>query len=67
MPSGARGRGLSPGWMVRSPSSPVPLFENAEDGRGGVEAVYGIVAAEDERGRMAAIDVCRKSRPEGTW
>jgi hypothetical protein len=35
----------------------VPLFENAEDGGGGVEAVDGIVAAEDECGRMAAIDV----------
>jgi len=39
----------------------VPLFENAEDGRGGVEAVYGIVAAEDERGRMAAIDVAESA------
>src|SRR5580704_9266282 len=35
----------------------VPLFEDAEDGGGGVEAVDGIVAAEDERGRMAAVDV----------
>jgi hypothetical protein len=35
----------------------IPLFENAEDGGGGVEAVDGIVAAEDECGRMAAIYV----------
>ena len=35
----------------------IPFFENAEDGGGGVEAVDGIVAAKDERGRMAAIDV----------
>jgi hypothetical protein len=35
----------------------IPLFENAEDGGGGVEAVDRIVTAEDERGRMAAIDV----------
>ena len=35
----------------------VPLFENAEDGGGGVEAIDRIVAAEDECGRMAAVDV----------
>ena len=35
----------------------IPFFENAEDGGGGVEAVDRIVAAEDECGRMAAIDV----------
>ncbi len=37
----------------------IPLFENAEDGGGGVEAVDGIIAAENECGRMAAIDVAK--------
>jgi hypothetical protein len=35
----------------------VPLFEDAEDGGGGLEAVDGIVAAQNECGRMAAINV----------
>jgi len=35
----------------------VPFFEDAEDGGGRVEAVDRIVAAEDERGGMAAVDV----------
>lgn len=35
----------------------IPFFENAEDSGGGVEAVDGFVAAEDECGQMAAIDV----------
>lgn len=34
-----------------------PFFENAEDGGGGIEAVDRIVTAEDECGRMAAIDI----------
>src|SRR6266404_4392333 len=33
----------------------VPLFENAEDGGGGVEACDGVVAAKEKRGKMAAI------------
>ena len=35
----------------------VPLFEDAQDGGGRVEAVDRIVAAKDERRRMAAINV----------
>jgi hypothetical protein len=35
----------------------VPCFEDAEDGGGGLEAVDGIVAPQNERGRMAAIDI----------
>ena len=33
----------------------VPLFENAKDGGGGVEAGDGVVGAEEKRGEMAAI------------
>ena len=35
----------------------IPFFENAEDGGSGIEAVDRIVAAEDECGQMAAVDV----------
>ena len=35
----------------------IPLFENAEDRGGGVEAIDGIVLTEDECGQMATIDV----------
>jgi len=35
----------------------IPLFENAEDGGGGIEVVDRIVTAEDECGQMAAVDV----------
>ena len=35
----------------------IPFFENAEDRGGGVETVDRIVAAEDERRQMAAVDV----------
>ena len=37
----------------------IPFFENAEDSGGGIEAVDGIVLAEDECGQMAAIDVAK--------
>src|SRR5260370_7495007 len=33
----------------------IPFFENAEDGGGGVEARHGVVAAQKNRGRMAAV------------
>src|ERR1700730_10901941 len=39
----------------------IPLFENAEDGGGGVEACYGIVAAEKKSREMAAVGVAEQA------
>lgn len=39
----------------------IPFFENAEDGGGGVEAIDRIVAAENECGQMAAVNVADKA------
>src|SRR5260370_38369435 len=35
----------------------IPFFENAEDGRGGVAARYGVVAAQKKRGTMAPVQL----------
>lgn len=40
----------------------VPLFENAEDGGGGVESCYGIIGAEEKRGEVAAIGKAKDAR-----
>ena len=39
----------------------IPLFENAEDGGGGVEARYGIVATEKKSREMAAVGVAEQA------
>ena len=40
----------------------VPLFENAEDGGGGVEASDRVVGAEEKRGEVAAIGEAKDAR-----
>lgn len=40
----------------------VPLFENAEDGGGGVKASDGVVAAKEKGGKMAAIGETKDAR-----
>jgi len=53
---GVEGEGVA--WMDGALTDfAVPFLENAEDGGRGVEAVDGIVAAVDECGQVAAIDV----------
>src|SRR5438445_9882576 len=37
----------------------IPILENAQDGGGGVEALDGAVAAEDQAGKMAAVGVAQ--------